>query len=187
MNTKPYRTLMATALAATLHSPTWAADDAPGYQGTMPRSESGQTMEVMPPMDNEPGYTSPGSVTNENPLYSLTPAELQRDEVIDSTGTRVGTVKSVVTGQDRANAHAVVSSGGFLGIGDNEIVVPLDEMRIMDDKLQVNETKESLQAREEYKPGVYIELQPDRPISEFSAFEPVEEKSEPAVLPETAR
>lgn len=66
----------------------------------------------------------------------------------------------------------MVSSGGFLGIGDNEIIVPLEEMRILDDKLQVNETKESLQAREEYKPGVYIELQPDRPISEFSAFEP---------------
>lgn len=172
MNTKLHGTLMVTALAAALHSPLWAVEDTPGYQDTRPRSEAGQPMEGVSPMDNEPGYASPGATTDKNPLYSRTPAELQQDEVLDVSGTKVGTVKSVVAGQDRASAHVVVSSGGFLGIGDNEIIVPLEEMRILDDKLQVNETKESLQAREEYKPGVYIELQPDRPISEFSAFEP---------------
>ena len=187
MNSMLRKTLMAASIAAVLAAPAWAVEDMPGYQGSQPQEEPGQPMEAMPPMDSEPGHASPGSVSNENPLYSRTPAELKRDEVVDVTGTKVGTVKSVVAGQDRASAHAVVSSGGFLGIGASDIVVPLDEMRIMDDKLQVNDTKESLQARGQYQPESYIELSPDRPISEFSAFEPVEEPSEPAYMPETTR
>ena len=179
------KTLMAASIAAVLATPAWAVEDTPGYQGSQPQQETGQPMDAMPPMDNVPGYTSPGSSGNENPLYSRTPAELKRDEVVDITGSKVGTVKSVVAGQDRASAHAVVSSGGFLGIGASEIVVPLDDMRIKDDKLQVVDTRESLQARGQYQPESYIELTPNRPISEFSAFEPLGEPSQSDFMPET--
>jgi sporulation protein YlmC with PRC-barrel domain len=183
MNMKLHKNLMAGAIAALLASPAWAAEDAQGYPAAPSRTDTGQPMEAAPPMDRDPGYAQPGTASGESPLYTLTPVELKREEVVDTTGAKVGTVKKVVASHDRASAHAVISSGGVMGIGATDIVVPLDELQPMGDKLQASGTRETLESNPEYVPEDYVELDPGRPISEFSAFEPKPEKSDPAGVP----
>jgi sporulation protein YlmC with PRC-barrel domain len=184
MNPKLRNNFLAATIAAMIASTTWAAENTPGYQDTMPQTQPGQSMENRPPVGSESGHMSPDAARSENPLYSRTPDDLKNDEVVDLNGEKVGTVKEVVAGHDRASAHAVISSGGFLGLGDSEIVVPLDELQPAGEKLQISETKDNLESRQEYTPEGYIELDPDRPISEFSAFEPVPGEPASATEPE---
>jgi sporulation protein YlmC with PRC-barrel domain len=174
---------MASAIAALLASPAWAADDRPGGPSTMPRDDTGRSMEDMP-MGGESGRAGSDAASSRNPLYSRTPVELEQEEVVDITGTEIGTVKKVVTSHGRTSAHVVISSGGILGIGASKIAVPLDELQPLGDKLQLNDTKESLEARTEYTAEEYLELDPDRPISEFSAFEPSADESGSAPAPQ---
>lgn len=179
MNTKLRKTLIAGAVAALITAPAWAAEDAPAYQDEVPQVESGQPMEGAPQYGAEPDVAAPAPLAMDNPLYARTPEELRRVEVIDPAGDKVGRIKTVVLGPDRDSAHAVISYGGFLGLGAREVIVSLDELQIAEDKLQISATKEELEARGDYAPEQYVELEPDRPISEFSAFEPMEEPEQP--------
>lgn len=182
--------LVACALAALITSPAWGQGDIREAPPGMPepgtgQPENGQPMEGTPPMGAEPDrYTTPDIAGQDNPLYNLTPNDLRRDAVLDPSGEKVGTIKTVVADPDGERVHAVISSGGFLGIGARELIVSFDDLQIADDKLQVSMPKEVLQQRPEYVPEEYVELEPDRPISEFSAFEPMTDDSAPPVAPE---
>jgi sporulation protein YlmC with PRC-barrel domain len=119
------------------------------------------------------GTASPNA---DNPLYARTADELNGTDIVDASGKGIGEIKDVVLTQDRRSAHAVVSVGGFLGIGDHTIAVSLDEFQAVgDDKLQLNATKEDLKARPKFQSEQYVELEGDQPISgsitDFAAFE----------------
>ena len=132
------------------------------------------------------GMTTKTQARGDNPIYSRSADDLDGTEVVDSAGDKVGTIKHVVLMRDRHSAHAVISTGGMLGLGTRDIVVSLDEFNAMDDALQLNNTKEQIQARKEYQSEQYVELKGDKPIrAEFSAFEPVENAPDPALVPET--
>jgi hypothetical protein len=118
----------------------------------------------------------------DNPLYSRTVDELEGTDIVDASGDEIGEIDKVVLTQDRRTAHAVVSVGGFLGIGEHHIAVSLDELRpAADDKLQLNATKEELKARPKYQSEQYVELEGNDPISgsitDFAAFETDRDKT----------
>lgn len=109
-------------------------------------------------------------------VQSMTPSQLRGTEVIGTNGEQIGKVKNVVRSRDDRNIHAVIAAGGFLGVGDKEITVPLDRMRYDDGKLRLSATEDELKARPAYRAEQYVELTPrDQPISEFSAFETLPE------------
>ena len=171
------KTLVVTAIATFVVAPAWAAEDASDEPMHTPSAETGQPMERTPQVPHEvpePGLAAPESAMSQNPLYAHTPEELQRIEVIDPAGERVGRIKTIVLGPDGQSAHAVVSSGGFLGFGAKEVLVSLDELQFSGaDQVQIGVLREDLLAHGDYEPEQYVEMEPDRPISEFSAFEPV--------------
>lgn len=110
-------------------------------------------------------------------VQTMTPSQLRGTEVVGINGEQIGSVKTVVRSRQDKNIHAVISAGGFLGVGDKEITVPLDRMRYEDGKLRLSATEDELKARPAYRSEQYVELQPrDQPISEFSAFETVPDK-----------
>jgi hypothetical protein len=146
-----HKTLLASAITAMIAMPALAADETSQAPGAM---------------------SSMSAESSNNPLYTQTPDELWRKDVFDMAGEKVGTIRTVVTSQDRSDAHAVITYGGIMGYGADEILVSLDELRIVNDRLQINDTREALHAREKYSAGAYLELEHGRPISEFSAFEP---------------
>jgi sporulation protein YlmC with PRC-barrel domain len=107
-------------------------------------------------------YTKDGA----RALYSRSFNDLDGMDVVDSAGERIGKLKGVVLSEDRQSAHAVISSGGFLGMGTRETLVSFSELELLDDQLELNTTEEAFNARSEFQADDYIELDGDRPIRE---------------------
>jgi sporulation protein YlmC with PRC-barrel domain len=120
--------------------------------------------------------TNPASgaiILRGDPLLSaLTPQNLEKMEVIDASGEKIGRVEDVVRSREDGFIYVVVSSGGLLGIGAKAIAVPLESLRVQGDALRIATTADDLRSRPEYEEDQYAELDPaNQPISEFSAFE----------------
>ena len=173
MNARFRKSLIAGAVAAMVGAPAWAAE---GDAQRSPGTTSGQSMEQGTTGSGAAGRSGPQSSTMDasNPLYSMTPQQLRRMDVVDATGEDIGRVQSVVRSRDQEDIQLVVSSGGFLGVGGREIAVPLNQATLIGDKLHLSASRAELESRPQYQSDQYVELQPaDQPISDFAAFEPV--------------
>jgi hypothetical protein len=190
MKRKYQRSLLAAAIASLIALPVWSADPATEQD---PLTDESQVLETQPaPQTEDPGLTEsapepmgqddPQVASGDNPVLQLTPDELKNMEVVNPLGEKVGKVDSIIRSREGGTEiQAVISSGGVLGIGASEVAVPIDSLELSEDKLQISATQEELEARENYEPGAYVEVEPtDQPISEFSAFEPVPEEETPS-------
>ena len=79
-------------------------------------------------------------------------------QVVNSDGEEIGEVSKIV--EDNAgNMFAVVSVGGFLGIGAKEVTVPLDRMELKDKQLMAPlASKEELDKKSAYDETKYQQL-----------------------------
>jgi sporulation protein YlmC with PRC-barrel domain len=193
MNSNFRKSFLAGAIAALISVPAFAAEgiqyegeSAPGKAG-VEKPATGKPMDMEPKMGGKSmGMDTRTQARSDNPIYSRSADDLDGTDVVDSAGDKVGTIKQVVLTSDRRSAHAVIATGGMLGVGARDIVVSLDELNAVDDELQLNQTKEKIEARKEYQSEQYVELKGDKPIrSEFSAFEPAENARDPASAPKT--
>jgi sporulation protein YlmC with PRC-barrel domain len=163
-----------------------ATQTSPRASSDAPKSAMGVERSRSRDAEDMPSQMTSRSEMGANPLHSRTPKDLQGMEVIGSDGKNIGKVKAIVATKDRDQVHAVISSGGFLGLGAREILVPLDELEVVGDKqLQADFSQEAIESRPEYQSREYVELESDRPISEFSAFEPMKDKDDPAAKERT--
>lgn len=194
------KAILAGAIAAVISAPTFAAEgvqyegssDASGKtESDMPmrgQSTTGDSMDRQHNMERKSMGTTAKNQINDNAIYSRSAESLEGVEIVDVAGEDIGTIKSVVLAKDRRSAHAVVSVGGMLGVGARDILVSLDELNPVDDKLQMNITEKQLDSRQEYQSEQYVELEGDKPIggsiSEFSAFETEEGTSDPTLAPD---
>jgi sporulation protein YlmC with PRC-barrel domain len=212
MNANFRKTLIAGAIAALISSPAWAATDSPGNspgEGAAPsgteqprdtspqmnpsrdgtrdssgatRPETGQPANDPSRMGGSPSGDASRAGAADHPLYNRTPDDLSGMEVVGSDGEDIGKIKAVVSGPDHTEVQAVISSGGFLGLGAREILVSLDELQPIDsDKVQARFTQDQVESLPQYESEEYTELESDRPISEFSAFEPTRDRTDPAM------
>jgi len=202
MKLKVHTTLIASAIAALLAGPTWATSDTPQYgaqisapakdqidQSEVDQLNTAQQLSETPQMN---AATSGGALITpsigNNPLYTRSADDLDGVEVVDSTGEKVGKVKQIVLSPDCKSAHAKISVSGILGIGAHDIIVSLDDLKPIDDKLQMSATKSEIDALKNAAPDAdqYVEVKGDTPISgsivEFSAFEPGKEADQPGVV-----
>lgn len=174
-----------------------AGKDLPKAQGTM-RSTTGETAreqqtsgssavaqraEPSTQMRSETHSTTAGSGMGDNPLYTRSASSLKGMDVVDSAGESFGKVKHVLLAPTRDSASVVVAAGGLLGMGARDILVALDELTLVDDKLQLSATKEQIDSRRDYTPEEYVEIKGGTPISgsivDFSAFEADKDSSRP--------
>ena len=88
--------------------------------------------------------------------------EIEGMDVEMANDDDIGDVEHVVRGED-GKIYAVVSVGGFLGIGDKDVAIPLDELQPQEDDLVVppTMTKDSLKAQPKYVKESYTELDDD--------------------------
>lgn len=202
MKSKIHTTLIAGAIAALLAGPTLAATDTSKVDGQSPaptKAELGQPERdhpaIAPPtretsrMGTADGSATARSTSGHNMLYSRSADDLDGVDVVDRAGDKVGEIKRVVLAPDRKSAHAVISVGGVLGMGARDISVSLDELKPLDDKLQMSATKEEITALKDATQGTeqYVDLKGSAPISgsivEFSAFEQGKETDKPGAAP----
>jgi sporulation protein YlmC with PRC-barrel domain len=197
------KAILAGAIAAVISAPTFAAEGVQ-YEGSsaapdktesdMPmrgQSTSGNSMDRQQNMDHKSMGSTAKSQVNDNPIYSRSAESLDDVEIVDVAGEKIGTIESVVLAKDRRSAHAVVTIGGTLGVGTRDILISLDELKTVDDKLQMNITQKQLETRQEYQSEQYVELEGDKAIgaaiSEFSAFETEDKAQDPALAPESSQ
>lgn len=85
--------------------------------------------------------------------------------VVNNTGDKIGEIQSIVKDKANGRLQAVVEVGGFLGIGEKEVTIPVDQLRVRGEGLlaPVASTEDELKARAEYKEDMYAEL-PDEQL-----------------------
>ncbi|MCG7599988.1 PRC-barrel domain-containing protein [Halomonas sp. McH1-25] len=72
---------------------------------------------------------------SQNALYALLITDIQGQSVFDTSGNELGEVDQVVTSNDTNEVAVVVTRGGVLGFGQEEIIIPLNEMQMNNDQL----------------------------------------------------
>lgn len=78
-------------------------------------------------------------------------SKLIGQDVVNESNETVGSIDDLVLTQDN-QVQAIVSVGGFLGMGERLVAVPMDQLQMRDDQFVMrNATKDSLQRRPEFK------------------------------------
>jgi hypothetical protein len=78
--------------------------------------------------------------------------EISGTEVVNDSGQKIGEAESVVRERSTDEMDAVVSVGGFLGIGSKDVTIPLRDLRMEGDRLvaPIASTEKELKARRTY-------------------------------------
>jgi sporulation protein YlmC with PRC-barrel domain len=80
--------------------------------------------------------------------------------VVNTAGDEIGEVDEIVRDKETGKLSAVISVGGFLGIGDKDVAIPLDELQLQGEQLlaPLAGTEEQLKSRPAYEEARYEEL-----------------------------
>ena len=91
-------------------------------------------------------------------------------DVMNQAGQKIGQVDELVLNRNDKTVHAVISIGGFLGMGDTEITMPLEQLTWHQDKLiaPTTSSKQQLKERQDYNKAAYMELDDDKNIGQLS-------------------
>jgi sporulation protein YlmC with PRC-barrel domain len=67
--------------------------------------------------------------------------------VYNDSNEKIGNVDDLIISPEKAVSYAIVGVGGFLGIGRHDVVIPVDQFKLINDKLVLTgATKEALKA-----------------------------------------
>jgi len=82
--------------------------------------------------------------------------------VVDRDGEQIGTVDTLVIDEKEKRVRFLeVGSGGFLGIGEEKRLVPVDAVvRVDEDAVRVDTTRETIRSGPGYDPDV-VEYEPE--------------------------
>jgi hypothetical protein len=79
-------------------------------------------------------------------------SKVRGSTVYNESNESIGKVDDIIVGTDGRNPFAILSVGGFLGIGDHLVALPYDSLKIADDRIVLpGGTKEQLKALPEFK------------------------------------
>lgn len=102
------------------------------------------------------------STLTEMPVGEIRADDLKGTTVYGANDAKVGEIGDVVLAPDNKTDAVIVDVGGFLGIGEKEVAVGVDNLKFMTDKdgkkyLYTTFTKEQLEAQTAYDKGSYAE------------------------------
>jgi putative membrane protein len=91
---------------------------------------------------------------SDNALTQMTADQLIGQSVVNNKGDKVGKIEDIVLDKDKA-VLAVLSVGGFLGIGDKDVAVPFDQLQPGENKtiLLSGATEDQLKSMPAYEKG----------------------------------
>ncbi|MGH6850079.1 MAG: PRC-barrel domain-containing protein [Methylocella sp.] len=99
-----------------------------------------------PPSGRSMSATAASSLSTPHWLAS----DIYKADVYDNAQDKIGTVTDLVMDSNGDVTTAVVSVGGFLGVGAKDVAVPFDALKVQSrngkDWLVLNETKDQLKA-----------------------------------------
>jgi sporulation protein YlmC with PRC-barrel domain len=115
-------------------------------QTTMPGTTPGQ------PVAGSTASVTMTTLTTQSILSGWRATKLMGMDVYDSSDKKIGSIDDLIITRDERVPVAVISVGGFLGIGAKLVAVPFRDLRLVgDDKLTLpGATMESLKALPEF-------------------------------------
>ncbi|SLN49090.1 PRC-barrel domain-containing protein [Oceanibacterium hippocampi] len=142
--------VLASLLALAVASPAIAETATTGSDAVQPKAP--EATQTTPRAMTAPAGTASITVQHDNQVLS---SDLVGRPVVNSEGQNIGEISNlIIDDQDRV-VGAVVSVGGFLGLGSKEVGVAWNEIRLSreDDKLiaMVDMSEQSLTAAPEFK------------------------------------
>jgi sporulation protein YlmC with PRC-barrel domain len=105
-------------------------------------------------------YAAGAAASASEGLMNKTAGELKGTEIVDARGEELGKVDKVVIDRATGQPHVVLEVGGFLGIGDEAVTLPLDNMSLLDGKLAIpgHREEEQMKKRPQYREEEYVEV-----------------------------
>lgn len=143
--------------APTPQGPTQTAPSTPGAPSTpSPPSSVQPTPAQKPPAQTPPSQTTAAQPTvaqkYRNKEGELRISQLMGASVSNDQNQAIGTISDVLLGQDHKAVKAVLSVGGFLGVGSRLVEVPFGDLQIDPDKIVLpGATKVSLENLSAYQ------------------------------------
>ncbi|WP_374447921.1 PRC-barrel domain-containing protein [Stella sp.] len=125
-------------------------------QTTMP-APTDRPAAVTPAPATPPAATAPAARKDArkdegNPVTGMRVSKIIGTKVVNSAGENVGSVDDLVVREKDQVVMAVLSVGGFLGIGDRKVAVPWNELTFGQNRtITYNVTKEQLRAQPEFQ------------------------------------
>jgi sporulation protein YlmC with PRC-barrel domain len=136
----------------------------PGVPTTNPPTASDRSLSADRPSASSTtsgaSSTPPSAAPSGLAITGAQAEEVIGREVVNAKGDEIGEIKDLVLDRQQV-AHAVVSVGGFLGIGAKDVAVPFEQLRIgADNVILMSETSEAeLKQMPEYKKDQYSPVQ----------------------------
>ena len=148
--------ILAFPVLAATQSNDLSNNSSPAAASSAPSSNMGTGMTTTRPATATPAN---GSAANETsaPRYVTADGQLRAGKIVGASvyndqNQSVGSVDDVLMSKDNKANAAVISVGGFLGMGSKLVSVPFDQLKIGDDKIVMpGATKASLNSMPEYK------------------------------------
>jgi sporulation protein YlmC with PRC-barrel domain len=120
-----------------------------------------------PTIPSEQSQTSTGTEPDSTHGV-IKPEKYVGKDAINAKGDKIGEVEKLVISDRTGDINAVLGVGGIMGIGEKKVVVPIEALQPMHDKVVLN----TILKKDELKQGTPYEA------SEFRAFEPEQQKNE---------
>jgi hypothetical protein len=112
----------------------------------------GESTATTTPADQPATTTKPGDTAGMSvPAGSFLASRFIGQIVYSGADENVGEINDIVVGKDKGAVFAVVGVGGFLGIGEKDVAVPMDQIQVNKDannnmKLVITLSREQLEA-----------------------------------------
>ncbi|HEX2153808.1 MAG TPA: PRC-barrel domain-containing protein [Acidimicrobiia bacterium] len=93
---------------------------------------------------------------NDTDLDLTNPSEDVRGEmVVDAEGNELGKVDELLIDETKRRVRFLeVGSGGFLGIGEEKRLIPIDAVTSVDDEVHIDKTRQHVAGAPNYDPDV---------------------------------
>jgi sporulation protein YlmC with PRC-barrel domain len=140
-----------------------ATDQATEYgeeAGEWAEETAGQTE----PDDATMDQTDPMSAEDEmaEGLSAMTAEELEGKTVVTASGEEVGEIDSIGESETHQARVATIDVGGFLGVAEKKIAIPLSDLEMSSDgNIVTNMTKEAIETEEEFDETGFTEENSD--------------------------
>lgn len=133
----------AAALAAFAAAPAAAAGADPGAGAPQPPQIS-QSLDT--PTEADSALTQKADARTPGPAARMDDGELEGAAIVSIHGERIGEIERIETDAD-GQRMAVIGVGGFMGLGETQVKVPLDELEIVGEntfriRMSVDQLKE---------------------------------------------
>jgi sporulation protein YlmC with PRC-barrel domain len=141
---------------------TQGANTAAGDTGTMTNTS--------PATGTAATGTTTATTATDNPLYGLRGEELVGKTVYGANGEEIGEIDNVVLRNEGGSKQvaAVVGVGGFLGIGERKVALPLDQLQMGgEDRITTSMTKEQLSSMQAHEENGWTRLDPTGTIRDW--------------------